>query len=435
MINLRFVPINTHPENKMFKFIHAADVHLDSPLRGLERYEGAPVQRIRDASRIALENLVTLAIQEKVAFVLIAGDLYDGDWREFRTGLHFVEQANNLRRAGILVYMIAGNHDAANRMTKSLTLPDNVTFFKSKAAHSVSLESVNVAIHGQSFPTVAVIEDLSQSYPQAIPGAFNIGLLHTCGNGREGHERYAPCSVVGLKLKGYDYWALGHVHTRETLNESPFIAFPGNIQGRHVRETGPKGCLLVSVDEAHACNVEFRSLDVVRWEIATIDVSSAVSVDDILALCSAEIERVHHEADGRILALRLVVTGRTDLHETLLAKRHSVTNEIRSIATEVGAGEVWLEKIKIETVPSLERGSNSVVPDDALGEIVSLFREASTDTTILTKLGLDLGDAMKKLPADLKDLIHTKHEGWLRSVVDEAQSRLLEALKGKEVCS
>ena len=133
--------------------------------------------------------------------------------------------------------------------------------------------------------------------------------------------------------------------------------------------------------------------------------------------------------------MRLVITGRTNLHETLLAKRHSVTNEIRSIATDVGAGEVWLEKIKFETVPNLARGSNSVVPDDALGEIVSLFREASSDTTILTSLGLELDDAMKKLPADLKDSIHMEHEGWLRSVVDEAQSRLLEALQGKEVCS
>lgn len=419
----------------MFKFIHAADVHLDSPLRGLERYEGAPVQRIRDASRIALENLVTLAMDEKVAFVLIAGDLYDGDWREFRTGLHFVQQATKLRDAGIQVYMIAGNHDAANRMTKSLTLPDNVTFFKSKAAHSVSLESINVSIHGQSFATVAVTEDLSLSYPAAIPGSFNIGLLHTCGNGREGHERYAPCSVDGLKLKGYDYWALGHVHTRETLCEKPFIAFPGNIQGRHVRETGPKGCLLVSVDETHACSVEFRPLDVVRWEVATIDVSNAFSVDDILALCSTQIESAHREADGRILAMRLVISGRTDLHDTLLAKRHYVTNEIRSIATDVGAGEVWLEKIRIETATNAVRGRNSIVSDDALGEIVSLFHEASENPTVLSTLGLDLADAMKKLPAELKDSIHPEQDDWLRSIVEESQSRLLEVLHGKEVDS
>ena len=416
----------------MFKFIHAADVHLDSPLRGLERYEGAPIQQIRDASRIALENLVTLAMDETVAFVLIAGDLYDGDWREFRTGLHFVQQATKLRDAGIKVYMIAGNHDAANRMTKSLTLPDNVTLFKSKAAHSVSLESVNVVVHGQSFPTVAVTEDLSLCYPPAIPGAFNIGLLHTCGNGCEGHERYAPCSIDGLKLKGYDYWALGHVHTRETLCEKPFIAFPGNIQGRHVRETGPKGCLLVTVDSDHACSVEFRPLDVVRWEVATIDVSSAVSLDDLLAICSTEIERAHRSADGRILAMRLRIKGQTPLHDTLLAKRHSVTNEIRSIATDVGAGEVWLEKIGIETVTNLARSVNSIVSDDALGEIVSLFREAGANPTILASLGVDLSDAIKKLPAELKDSINAENDEWLRCIADEAQSRLLEALHGNE---
>ncbi len=331
--------------------------------------------------------------------------------------------------------MIAGNHDAANRMTKSLTLPDNVTFFKSKAAHSVILESVNVAVHGQSFATVAVTDDLSLSYPAAIPGSFNIGLLHTCGNGREGHERYAPCSVDGLKLKGYDYWALGHVHTRETLSEKPFIAFPGNIQGRHVRETGPKGCFLVSVDEAHECSVEFRPLDVVRWEVVNIDVSSAVSVDDILALCSTEIESAHRAVDGRILAMRLVISGRTDLHDTLLAKRHYVTNEIRSIATDVGAGEVWLEKIRIETVSNSVGGVHSMVSDDAKSEIVSLFREASVDTTILANLGFDLADAMKKLPAELKDSIQTQNDDWLRSIVNEAQSRLLEVLHGKEIGS
>lgn len=419
----------------MFKFIHAADIHLDSPLRGLERYEGAPVQRIRDASRIALENLVELAIAEKVAFVLIAGDLYDGDWREFRTGLHFVQQATKLRNAGIHVYMIAGNHDAANRMTKSLKLPDNVTFFKSKAAHSVILESVNVAIHGQSFATVAVTEDLSLSYPAAIPGSFNIGLLHTCGNGREGHERYAPCSIEGLKLKGYDYWALGHVHTRETLSEKPYVAFSGNIQGRHVRESGPKGCLLVTVDDTQACGVQFRPLDVVRWDVATIDVSSAVSVDDVLALCSTEIERAHRAADGRILAMRLVITGQTPVHSTLLAKRHTVTNEIRSIATDIGAGEVWLEKIGIATVTNLERGANSIASDDALGEIVSLFREAGSNPTILANLGVDLADAIKKLPAELKDSIHTENSDWLRSIADEAQSRLLEILHASEVGS
>jgi len=416
----------------MFKFIHAADIHLDSPLRGLERYEGAPIQRIRDASRVALENLVSLAIQEKVAFVLIAGDLYDGDWREYRTGLHFVQQANKLRDAQIPLYMIAGNHDAANRMTKSLTLPENVTFFDSKAAHSVTLESVNVAIHGQSFETVAVTEDLSLAYPMAIPGSFNIGLLHTCGNGREGHERYAPCSIEGLKLKGYDYWALGHVHTRETLSEKPYIAFPGNIQGRHARETGPKGCLLVAVDANHACHVQFQPLDVVRWEVTKVDVSEAVSLDDILAFCSAAIEHTYRAAEGRVLAMRLVISGRTVLHDTLLAQRHSVTNEIRAIATDVGSGDVWLEKIKIETASNPVSGLDPLVSDDAMSEIVLLFQQAINTPSLLADLGLDLADAFKKLPAELKDAIAIESDAWHRSVLEEAQSRLLGELHGTE---
>lgn len=416
----------------MFKFIHAADIHLDSPLRGLERYEGAPIQQIREASRVALENLVTLAIDEQVAFVLIAGDLYDGDWREFRTGLHFVRQATKLRDAGIPIFMIAGNHDAANRMTKSLTLPNNVTLFKSKAAHSVRLDSVNVAIHGQSFATAAVTEDLSLSYPTAIPDSFNIGLLHTCCTGREGHERYAPCSVEGLKLKGYDYWALGHVHTRETLSNKPFIAFPGNIQGRHIRETGAKGCLLVSVDETHSCSVEFRPLDVVRWELATLDISNAVSIDDVLALCSTKIECAHDAADGRVLALRLVLGGQTGLHDSLLAKRHYITNEIRSIASDVSSGDVWLEKIGIDTTSSVSQGVNAVVSDDAKSEILSLFQEALADKSNLEGLGFDLADAIKKLPAELKDSSLAQEHDWFKSIVVEAQSRLLESLQSNE---
>ena len=430
---MEFFPLTTLSESFMFKFIHAADIHLDSPLRGLERYEGAPVQRIRDASRIALENMVALAIGENVSFVLIAGDLYDGDWREFRTGLHFVQQAVKLRDAGIRVFMIAGNHDAANRMTKSLTLPENVTFFKSDAPHTVTIESVDVAVHGQSFPTVAVTEDLSLAYPAAIGGAFNIGILHTCGNGREGHERYAPCSVEGLKLKGYDYWALGHVHTRETLSEKPFIAFPGNIQGRHARETGPKGCLLVTVDDTQACSVEFRPLDVVRWEVAHVDVSNSVSMEEVLNYCSTEIEKAYRAAEGRILAMRLVVTGKTSLHDAILARRHSVANEIRSIATDVGSGDVWLEKIKLATEANSTVTVSSVVPDEALNEILTLFRDTEADPAILLNLGVDLSDAMKKLPAELKDLVPMENADWLRSVIDEAQSRLLQALHGKEI--
>ena len=192
----------------MFKFLHAADIHLDSPLRGLQRYEGAPVEEIRQASRRALENLVQLAIDQSVAFVLIAGDLYDGDWKDHRTGLYFVSQMVRLRAAGIPVIAIAGNHDAANKMTRTLPLPENVHVLDHRRPETFLLEQPGVAIHGQSFATPTVLEDLSAAYPPAVGGMLNIGLLHTCATGREGHQPYAPCTIPGLISKHYDYWAL-----------------------------------------------------------------------------------------------------------------------------------------------------------------------------------------------------------------------------------
>lgn len=166
---------------------------------------------------------------------------------------------------------------------------------------------------------------------------------------------------------------------------------------------------MVSVDETRSCSVEFRPLDVVRWDLVTIDVSNAVSVDDLLALCST-IESAHDAADGRILALRLVLSGQTSLHDSLLAKRHYITNEIRSIASDVSSGDVWLEKIGMDTTSSVSPGVNAIVSDDAKSEIITLFQEAMSDRTVLEGLGFDLADAeIKKLPAELKDSSHARN--------------------------
>lgn len=170
----------------MFTFLHAADIHLDSPLRGLDRYDGAPVEAIRQATRRALENLVSTAIEEEVSLVIIAGDIYDGDWREFNTGLYFVSQMVKLKDAGIPVYAVSGNHDAANRMTKSLPLPANVTVFSSKRPETVVIEDLDVAIHGQSFADTCTTVDLASGYPPPAGGRFNIGVLHTSLSGRDG---------------------------------------------------------------------------------------------------------------------------------------------------------------------------------------------------------------------------------------------------------
>lgn len=417
----------------MFKFVHVADIHLDSPLRGLERYEGAPIEQIRHATRRALAGLVQTAIDERVAFVLIAGDLYDGDWRDYNTGLYFVAQAARLREAGIPLYLIAGNHDAANKMTKSLRLPDNVTFFSEKVPETVTLEEHGVAIHGQSFAREAVYEDLSLAYPKARGGLFNIGLLHTSATGREGHDNYAPCRIDGLAAKGYDYWALGHVHTRETLCTDPLIVFPGNLQGRHIRETGPKGCLLVSVEDQRAVETEFLPLDVLRWERAEIDASRAQGIDDVLKDVAARLKELHHATAGRPLAIRVELTGRTPLHERLMGDRHHWTNEIRSQAIGASDGEIWVEKVKIQTAspPRTSPGAEPGMADGPLGELLSLIEDMRTNPGDLKQLGVDFADLARKLPGECKELARFDDPDWLRSIVEEAEAQLLNQLTGE----
>ncbi|HET9931307.1 MAG TPA: DNA repair exonuclease, partial [Polyangiaceae bacterium] len=249
------------------KFVHAADLHIDSPLRGLERYQGAPVEIIRGATRRAVEHLVDLCLEEGVKLLVLCGDLYDGDWKDYSTGLFFCQQMARLREADVVVAWIRGNHDAASRLTQHLRPTDNV--HELSHARPITLEreidGVSVALHGQGFSKAKVTEDLTDRYPAPVSGAFNLGLLHTALDGREGHDAYAPCRVESLINKGYDYWALGHVHQREQVNREPWIIFPGNLQGRHARETGKKGATLVTVSGGRVTEVEARALDEVRW--------------------------------------------------------------------------------------------------------------------------------------------------------------------------
>ncbi len=163
----------------MIKFIHAADIHLDSPLIGLENYEGAPVEEIRGAARKALSELVDLAVEEEVSFVIIAGDMYDGDWKDYNTVLFLLNKLSKLTSNGINVFIAKGNHDAESKITKNLKLPEGIKIFSSKHPETFYLKNLNIAIHGQSFSAPAVKENLASNYPQAEKSVFNVGVLHT----------------------------------------------------------------------------------------------------------------------------------------------------------------------------------------------------------------------------------------------------------------
>lgn len=417
----------------MFKFLHAADIHLDSPLHKLDRYEGAPVEEFRQATRRAFENLIQLAVTQKVAFVLIAGDLFDGDWKDYNTGLYFVAQMGRLRDAGIPVFIVAGNHDAANKITKTLRLPDNVKTFPAEEPATLRLAEINVAVHGQSFVSPAVRKDLSAGYPQPDSGFFNIGLLHSCLTGREGHEPYAPCSPGALRNKGYDYWALGHVHQSEVVTTEPPIVFPGNPQGRHARETGPKGCQLVSVADTGRVDLEFKPTDVVRWVTAAVDAQGSESGYDVVDSFGRRLVDLLDENEGLPLAVRVHITGETPACDRILADLERWTNEIRSAALEIGNGRVWVEKIKFKltAAPSEKRLKHS---NGAIDELLTLFDELAAEPRFRLHLSTELADLEKKLPREIKegaDGVRFDNPDWLMEILDQVRPMLIQRMLRK----
>jgi len=415
----------------MFKFIHAADIHLDSPLRGLERYEGAPVDEVRQASRRALERLVDLAVQEEVAFVLLCGDVFDGDWKDYKTGLFFARQMGRLGRAGVRAFWIRGNHDSQNSFAKKRNAFDNLTMFSSNAAETTVLDECEVALHGRSFPSRHVDEDLTEGYPDPIPGLFNIGLLHTSLDGRPGHDVYAPCSVEGLVSKGYQYWALGHVHEREVVRgEDPWIVFPGCIQGRHARETGPKGCTLVTVEDGEVVEAAHRELCVMRWEGLDCDATGVVSAVDVVNLVREGVQSLVEDAGDASLAVRVEVQGACKAHAELVAARERWTNEIRAQVMSACGEEAWIEKVRFNT--GMEQSLDAAMDrDDALGGLLRSIRDLDLDESRIADLATVLDDLKNKLPPDLTqgfDPLRIDEPAYLRAELAEARDLLIARL-------
>lgn len=393
------------------KFIHAADLHLDSPLRNLERYDGAPVDALRGATRRALENLVTFAIREQVKLVLLAGDLYDGDWRDYNTGLFFHHQLAKFREANIQVVWLCGNHDAASEITKTLRsvarLP-NVQRLAESAPQTVylNLDGQDVAIHGQGFLNKAVKDNLAATYPAAVRGIFNIGMLHTSLDGRPGHDNYAPCQFNDLVSKGYDYFALGHIHKHEVISREPWIAYSGNIQGRHVGESGVKGCLLITVENTKIIDDKFVDLDVLRWRQCKVDVSGAEDEDAVLEKVSAQLlsENVARELPE---AVRLNITGSCKAHAALHRRTVHWIQELRAQVTNLSNGRIWLEKIHFHTqdvdvLSALKYNTNG------LDELLQTINSLNPEHPLLQQLEKDRNALLAQLPSEFK------HEDWLQ---------------------
>lgn len=405
-----------------FTFIHAADLHIDSPLAGLRLKDEDVAQRFANAGRRAVQALIEETIASKAAFLIIAGDVFDGDWKDVTTGLFFVRAISALHRAGIPTFIVKGNHDADSLMSRDLPYPDSANVFPSDRAASVTLDEYRVALHGRSFPN-RLTGEFVVTYPARRDGWLNIGVLHTSLDGTRGHDGYAPCTVEDLRRFGYDYWALGHIHAAEIVSRDPWIVFPGNLQGRSVRETGAKGAVRVTVEDGRIIDVTPLALDGARWAHLTVDVHEADSEDDAVARIARALAVAHHEAEGRPLAIRLTLTGATLLHHQLIARREILEADIRARAFQLG-DDCWVEQLKIRTTapPRLVAALSSAESLD-LDQLLDATMEDPEFAAIL----LDLIDTVKaKLPIDLHDelLAGDLH----KALADEARAVITGAL-------
>jgi len=410
-----------------FRFIHAADIHLDSPLRGLAGYDGPAVECIRTATRQAFDNLITEAIDQKIDFVVIAGDLYDGDWRDYQTGLFFARQMGRLAKAKIPAFVLYGNHDAESQITRRLSMPEGVKVFSTRKPETFMLEELGVALHGQSFRQRDVTDNLAATYPDPVNGVFNIGVLHTGMGGMDGHANYAPCTLDDLITKGYDYWALGHVHHGVVLHQNPHVVFPGNLQGRHIRETGPKGAYLISVENREI--VEFGPLytDVVRWAHLQVSVAGCDRNAEAPERVRKAVEQsINDGADGRLLACRIELTGRSKIHDHLLISTEHLLAEAQAAALGFGDAVAWIERVVVSTEPLLDQ---TVLADreDALGELHRMLGDASADPELLCQLDADIGELVRKLPPDVRDQIE---DAALKAAVQADYPALIAHIRG-----
>ncbi len=401
------------------RIVHAADIHLDSPLRGLDRIGADSAQALRRSTRLALAGLVTLVCESRADLLVIAGDLYDGSWHDFGTGQYFIEQMTILQDANIPVVIASGNHDAASQITRALTLPPRVHLLSTDKPQSIAFDDLGAVVHGQGYAIRDVQENLAAAYPARIPGLVNVGVLHTAATGSPDHDTYAPCSVADLQALRYDYMALGHVHQRQAVVEGEFPAwFSGNLQGRNPRETGAKGALVVDLESGSPGRVAFEPVDVARWEHIAIDATGMSGADELSAAARDRMRDKVRAAQGRTVIVRVDVTGTTRLARELQDDEW-LHAEMRGIATQVGA-VLEMARARVQSPPPPDPEAQRL--RDAVAEAAAALvsDEASTRELLRTLdrsirdiadgaeggVSLDLGDA-----AVVRDLLDQARDG------------------------
>jgi exonuclease SbcD len=333
----------------MYRFVHAADIHLDSPLRSLALRDPVLGDLIGNATRRAFVRIIDLCLTEQVDALLLAGDLYDGEQTSMKTARFLAEQLRRLHEAGISVFIIRGNHDALSKITKELVLPDSVKIFGGRA----EVESVDrppgtfpIVIHGLSFAQPHAPESLVGKYKPAVEGAVNIGMLHTSLAGAPGHDLYAPCSVADLQATGFRYWALGHIHKRSVVGGDCTIVMPGMPQGRDIGEAGLKSVTLVRIGDDRSIEIKEHPTNIAQFTRLSVDATGIGDWATLVSAVTRALEQHRNSIAAEHAVARLQIVGSTSLAWRIRRDADLLKAEADDRSSIIG--NCWIEKLEID---------------------------------------------------------------------------------------
>ncbi|MFC1533472.1 exonuclease SbcCD subunit D [Thermodesulfobacteriota bacterium] len=416
-----------------FTFIHAADLHLDSPFSAMGQENPDLAAAMRLATFEAFEKVIKLCIDKRVDFLLVAGDVFDGADKSLRAQVKFRDGLKRLDEVGISSFVVHGNHDPLNVWSSSLDWPSGVHLFGDRVETVEVKRDGNLLafVQGISYPKKDERRNLSLLYKRTDP-AFHIGLLHANVGADTGHEPYAPCSLEDLRKPEMDYWALGHVHKSKILSRDvPVILYPGNTQGRNIRETGEKGCYLVRVDEDGEVETEFHSTDVMRWITREVLINNLRSEQDLINALDEMCLSISGNESGRSSIARIFLTGSGPLSKALRAP-HSLS-DLMEVVRETGLScspSVWVEQIKLMISPEIALSSR-MKKQDFIGELLryskELFEEENFEELVKDEVSLLFEDSRARRFLDLPDVRK------LRDLLKKAEMNCVQGLYGEDI--
>ena len=432
-----------------FRFVHTADLHLDSPLKSLALRDSELADAVGTASREALAGIVRTCLDERVDALMIAGDLFDGERNTAQTANFLQGELRKLSEAGIETFIVRGNHDAGTAFGRGVDLPDGVHVFDGRGTPAVSARNANVSVHGVSFRAAHAPKSLLPTYARPEGDGFHVGLMHTSLAGAEGHDSYAPCRLADLVEHGFQYWGLGHVHGRSVHHEADgcAVVMSGMPQGRDMGEAGAKSATLVTLGDDGSVAIEEVPTALVEFARVEVALDAPMGWDAALAA----VESAMMEASSRIaaprVAVRLRLTGESRHHYRLLNDEDLFADELTDMLRRDdpnGRSGMFVEKVEMRVAapaiaPERKAANDSPTVAGALAELRGAMGEVAGEGEFRDLARERMAQLRKLIPArtgNLRDQTfgadEVEGEERLDAIIERGLALVAARLEGAE---